>query len=155
MSIGTALATLFEGQNLDFAQTQAAFAEVMAGDATPAQIGALLAALRVKGETPDEIAGAAAAMRAVSLKVEVSADNLVDTCGTGGSGAKLFNISTAAAFVAAAAGAHVAKHGNRKMTSASGSADLLEAAGVNINLTPEQIAHCITEVGVGLKKVKR
>ena len=149
MSIGTALATLFEGQDLDFAQTQAAFSEVMAGYATPAQIGALLAALRVKGETPDEIAGAAAAMRAVSLKVEVSADNLVDTCGTGGSGAKLFNISTAAAFVAAAAGAHVAKHGNRKMTSASGSADLLEAAGVNINLTPEQIAHCITEVGVG------
>ena len=79
MSIGTALATLFEGQDLDFAQTQAAFSEVMAGDATPAQIGALLAALRVKGETPEEMAGAAAAMRAVSLKVEVTADNLVDT----------------------------------------------------------------------------
>jgi anthranilate phosphoribosyltransferase len=88
-------------------------------------------------------------MRELSTKVEVSVDYLVDTCGTGGSGAKLFNISTAAAFVAAAAGAHVAKHGNRKMTSQSGSADVLEHAGVNLNLTPEQIAHCISEVGVG------
>jgi anthranilate phosphoribosyltransferase len=107
-------------------------------------------ALRIKGETVAEIAGAAQAMRELSTKVNVEAANLVDTCGTGGSGqAKLFNISTAAAFVAAAAGAHVAKHGNRAMTSRSGSADVLEAAGVNLNLTPAQIGRCIAEVGVG------
>ena len=149
MNIQTALAALFTGTSLTQSDAKSVFLEVMSGNTTPAQIGALLAALRVKGETPEEIAGAAQAMRALSLKVDVTAANLVDTCGTGGSGAKLFNISTAAAFVTAAAGAHVAKHGNRKMTSASGSADLLEAAGVNINLGPEQIAHCIREVGVG------
>jgi anthranilate phosphoribosyltransferase len=121
----------------------------MSGDATPAQIGGLLMALRVKGETAPEIAGAAQTMRELSTRVEVDVPYLVDTCGTGGSGAKLFNISTAAAFVTAAAGAKVAKHGNRKMTSASGSADVLEAAGVNLDLTPAQIAHCISEVGVG------
>ena len=121
-----------------------------AGEATPAQIGGVLMALRARGETAAEIAGAAEAMRAVSLKVDVVAPHLVDTAGTGGSGpAKLFNISTAAAFAAAAAGAHVAKHGNRGMTSASGSADVLEAAGVDLSLRPEQIARCITEVGIG------
>lgn len=149
MNIQTALSQLFDGNSLSQADTKSVFLEVMSGDATPGQIGALLAALRVKGETPAEIAGAAESMRALSLKVDVSVPNLVDTCGTGGSGAKLFNISTAAAFVAAAAGASVAKHGNRKMSSASGSADVLEAAGVNISLSPEQIARCITEVGVG------
>ena len=149
MNIQAALAQLLEGKDLSQDDTKAVFLEVMSGAATSAQIGALLAALRVKGETPEEIAGAAQAMRTLSLKVDVNVPNLVDTCGTGGSGAKLFNVSTAAAFVAAAAGAHVAKHGNRKMSSASGSADLLEAAGVNLNLAPEQIAHCITEVGVG------
>lgn len=149
MNIQTALAQLFAGNSLSQTDTKSVFLEVMSGNTTPAQIGALLAALRVKGETPAEIAGAAESMRALSLKVDVDVPNLVDTCGTGGSGAKLFNISTAAAFVAAAAGAKVAKHGNRKMTSASGSADVLEAAGVNITLAPDQIAHCITEVGVG------
>ncbi len=149
MNIQTALAQLFEGHDLSQQDTREVFLEVMSGNTTPAQLGALLAALRVKGETPAEIAGAAEAMRALSTKVEVEVPYLVDTCGTGGSGAKLFNISTAAAFVAAAAGAKVAKHGNRKITSHSGSADVLEAAGVNIELSPEQIAHCINDVGIG------
>ncbi len=149
MDIKTALAAVAEGHDLAQADTRDVFMTVMSGDATPAQIGGLLMGLRVKGETAEEIAGAAQAMRALSTKVEVDAEYLVDTCGTGGSGAKLFNISTAAAFVAAAAGAKVAKHGNRKMTSQSGSADVLEAAGVNLTLTPEQIGHCISEVGVG------
>ncbi|MCB1683947.1 MAG: anthranilate phosphoribosyltransferase [Pseudomonadales bacterium] len=148
-AIQSALAQLAEGQDLSQEQTQAAFREVMSGRATAAQIGGLLMALRVKGETPAEIAGAAQTMRELSLRVAVEVPYLVDTCGTGGSGAKLFNISTAAAFVAAAAGAKVAKHGNRRMTSVSGSADVLEAAGVNLALQPEQIAHCIREVGVG------
>ncbi len=149
MNITEALARLVEHQNLTQADTQAVFHQIMSGEATPAQIGAFLAAMRVKGETPAELAGAANTMRELSTKVDVEHPNLVDTCGTGGSGSKLFNISTAAAFVAAAAGARVAKHGNRKMTSFCGSADLLEAAGVSLALSPEQILHCINEVGVG------
>jgi len=149
MDIQGALARLAEGKDLSQQETREVFLQVMSGSATPAQIGGLLMAMRVKGETAPEIAGAAEAMRKLSTRVEVNAPYLVDTCGTGGSGRKLFNISTAAAFVAAAAGAHVAKHGNRKMTSASGSADVLEAAGVNLDLTPAQIAQCIREVGVG------
>jgi anthranilate phosphoribosyltransferase len=149
VDVRNALARLAERKNLSQEESRSVFAEVMSGDATPAQIGALLMAFRVKGETAEEIAGAAQTMRALSTRVEVDVPYLVDTCGTGGSGAKLFNISTAAAFVAAAAGAHVAKHGNRKMTSASGSADLLEAAGARLDLTPAQIAQCIREVGVG------
>lgn len=149
MNITQALNQLVDQQDLTQAETEAVFQLIMTGEATPAQIGAFLAAIRVKGETAAEIAGAATTMRALSTRVDVTHDHLVDTCGTGGSGSKLFNISTAAAFVAAAAGAKVAKHGNRKMTSFCGSADLLEAAGVNLTLTPEQIATCITEVGVG------
>jgi anthranilate phosphoribosyltransferase len=150
MDIRAALARLAEGSNLRQAETREVFRLVMTGEATPAQIGGLLMALRVKGETAEEIAGAAEAMRALSTKVEVDVPYLVDTCGTGGSGgAKLFNISTAAAFVAAAAGARVAKHGNRRMSSATGSADVLEAAGVNLHIAPAQIARCISEVGVG------
>ena len=145
----SALARLVERQDLNRAEAEDLFRTIMTGAATPAQTGALLIALRMKGETTDELAGAASVMRELSTRVSVSADHLVDTCGTGGSGAKLFNISTAAAFVAAAAGAHVAKHGNRKASSQSGSADLLEAAGANLAVTPEQIAHCIQEVGVG------
>jgi|TARA_B100000315_G_scaffold170241_1_gene158814 anthranilate phosphoribosyltransferase len=144
-----ALAHLVEGRDLEQEQARATFHLVMSGEASPTQIAALLTALRMKGETAAELAGATQAMRTLSTKVEVDAPHLVDTCGTGGSGIKLFNISTAAAFVVAAAGASVAKHGNRKMTSFSGSADVLEAAGVNIQLTPDQIAHCIREVGVG------
>ncbi|MEC7414205.1 MAG: anthranilate phosphoribosyltransferase [Pseudomonadota bacterium] len=149
MDVPAALQKIVDGNDLSQAEAAAVFHSIMSGDATPAQIGALLAALRVKGESVEEIAGAAATMRALSTKVEVDLPYLVDTCGTGGSGSKLFNISTAAAFVAAAAGAQVAKHGNRKMTSFSGSADVLEAAGVSLALTPEQIASCIRDVGVG------
>ena len=149
MRIEQALYRLFDGDNLSQAETGAVFRQVMSGEATPAQIGGLLAALRVKGETPEEVAGAAQTMREFATRVEVDAPHLIDTCGTGGSGAKLFNISTAAAFVAAAAGALVAKHGNRKMTSFSGSADVLEAAGAHIGLTPAQVAHCVNNVGVG------
>ena len=149
MRIEEALQRLFNRGSLSQSETGAVFRQVMSGEATPAQIGGLLAALHVKGETAEEVAGAAQAMREFATRVEVDVPNLIDTCGTGGSGVKLFNISTAAAFAAAAAGAHVAKHGNRKMTSFSGSADVLEAAGANINLTPAQVAHCIGEVGVG------
>lgn len=149
MDMRAALARLAEGKSLTQGETRDVFQLVMSGQATPAQIGGMLMALRVRGETAEEIAGAAETMRALSTRVDVDVPHLVDTCGTGGSGAKLFNVSTAAAFVAAAAGAHVAKHGNRKMSSASGSADVLEAAGVNLALTPAQIARCISEVGVG------
>lgn len=149
-SVQRLLAELAQGHDLSRVNAHALFGAIMSGDATPAQIGAALAALRVKGETVDEITGAALAMRERSTKVEVDVPYLIDTCGTGGSGAaKLFNISTAAAFVAAAAGAHVAKHGNRAASSRSGSADVLEAAGVNLGLTPEQIGRCIRDVGVG------
>ena len=150
MEVSSILETLLQGRGLQQAQAKAAFDDIMAGACTPAQIAALLVGLKAKGETVAEIAGAAEAMRAVSAKVEVSAPNLVDTCGTGGSGsAKRFNISTAAAFVAAAAGARVAKHGNRGMSSNSGSADVLEAAGADLQLAPEQVGRCIHEVGVG------
>lgn len=123
--------------------------EVMTGVATPAQIGAFLIALRMKGETLDEITGAAMVMRELASPVEIDVDYLVDTCGTGGDGANLFNISTASAFVVAAAGGRVAKHGNRGVSSASGSADVLEAAGINLDIDPEQVARCIREIGVG------
>ncbi|MET0100438.1 MAG: anthranilate phosphoribosyltransferase [Sedimenticola sp.] len=122
---------------------------IMTGGATPAQIGGFLIGLRMKGETVSEIAAAASVMRELATKVEVSSDHLVDTCGTGGDASGTFNISTASAFVTAAAGASVAKHGNRSISSKSGSADVLEAAGVNLNLTPEQVAQCVDEVGVG------
>lgn len=150
MNIPEVLDALAAGRDLQRTEAKAVFDAIMAGDATPAQIGAVLLGLKAKGETVDEIAGAAMAMRAVSTKVAASAPNLVDTCGTGGSGgAKRFNISTAAAFAAAAGGAHVAKHGNRAMSSKSGSADALEAAGVNLDLSPEQVGRCIAEAGVG------
>ncbi len=144
------IASLAEGKDLAHADARTLFGIIMSGGATDAQIGGVLMALRVKGETVEEIAGAAEAMRERSTKVVVDIPYLVDTCGTGGSGkAKLFNVSTAAAFVAAAAGAKVAKHGNRAASSKSGSADVLEAAGVNLKLEPAQIARCIREVGVG------
>ena len=150
MQMRDALGTLVAGRNLDRNDTRSVFDTIMAGDATPAQIAGVLIGLKAKGETVEEITGAVEAMRAVSTKVDVDVPNLVDTCGTGGSGAaKRFNISTAAAFVAAAAGAHVAKHGNRGASSASGSADVLEAAGANVELEPDQVGRCIREVGVG------
>jgi len=122
---------------------------IMTGGATPAQIGGFLVGLRMKGETVNEIAAAAAVMRELATRVAVKGEHVVDTCGTGGDACGTFNISTASAFVAAAAGANVAKHGNRSVSSKSGSADVLEAAGVNLNLTPEQVAQCIEKVGVG------
>ena len=123
---------------------------IMGGQLTPAQIAAVLIALRMKGETVDEIAASAAVMRELSTKVNVKhTGHLVDTCGTGGDGAQTFNISTTSAFVAAAAGARVAKHGGRSVSSTCGSADVLEKLGVNVNLTPEQVAQCVDNIGVG------
>src|ERR1700749_2402929 len=122
---------------------------IMAGEATPAQIGGFLVALRLKGETADEIAGCAEAMRAHVLPVRPTRADLVDTAGTGGDGGKTFNISTAAALVAAAAGAGGAKHGNRSISSQSGSADVLESLGFELELPPERIAQSIDELGFG------
>ncbi|MCC5886149.1 MAG: anthranilate phosphoribosyltransferase [Gammaproteobacteria bacterium] len=155
MEIRDALETLLAGRDLSRSDAKGLIQALMTGKATPAQIGGVLVALRAKGETVDEITGAAETMRALATRVTVDVPHLVDTCGTGGSGKKLFNVSTAAAFVTAAAGAHVAKHGNRGMTSASGSADVLEAAGVNLALTPEQVGRCISEVGVGFLFAQR
>ncbi|HHS99436.1 MAG TPA: anthranilate phosphoribosyltransferase [Thiomicrospira sp.] len=124
--------------------------KLMSGKATPAQIGAILTALRMKGETLEEITAAVQVMRSLATPVRVSdKSKLVDTCGTGGDGANTFNISTACAFVVAAAGGTVAKHGNRSISSKSGSADVLEAAGVDLTITPEEVAECINETGVG------
>jgi anthranilate phosphoribosyltransferase len=151
MIVQHSIQQLVERRDLSQADMHAAMMGVMTGEATPAQIGAFLVALRMKGETVAEITAAAQVMRELSSKVElhVTRKHLVDTCGTGGSGIPLFNISTASAFVVACAGGFVAKHGNRSVTSKSGSADLLEAAGVNLTLTPEQVAKCVNEIGVG------
>ncbi len=124
--------------------------QVMAGELTPAQIAGLLVALRIKGETIDEIAAAASVMRELSTKVSIqNSAHLIDTCGTGGDGIQTFNVSTVSAFVAAAAGAKVAKHGGRSVSSTCGSADVLEALGVNVNQTPEQVANCVNTIGLG------
>lgn len=149
MDIKKALNQLVARIDLDIDEMAATMREVMTGAATPAQIGAFLIALRMKGETLDEITGAAMVMRDLSTKVDVEAEYLVDTCGTGGDGANLFNVSTASAFVVAAAGGRVAKHGNRGVSSSAGSADVLEAAGIKLDITPEQVARCIKEIGVG------
>ena len=138
-----------ERRDLSEQEAAAALDDVMSGDATSAQTAALLTALRLKGETVDEIVGLARTMRAKSLHVETGLDRLADTCGTGGSGKQTFNVSTAVAFVVAGCGVPVAKHGNRAMTSNSGSADVLEALGAKIDLGPEQVAQLIDEVGVG------
>ena len=122
---------------------------IMTGEATPAQVGGFLIGLRMKGESIDEIAAAAGVMRELASKVEVDKDHLVDTCGTGGDSSGSFNISTASAIVVAAAGGKVAKHGNRSISSKSGSADVLETAGVNLEISPEQVASCVNEIGVG------
>jgi anthranilate phosphoribosyltransferase len=123
--------------------------QIMTGEATPAQIGGFLIGLRMKGETIEEIAAAAAVMRSLSAQVKVDVPYLVDTCGTGGDQSKIFNVSTGSAFVCAAAGAQVAKHGNRSVSSSSGSADLLERPGARLDLSPEQVGACIREVGLG------
>ncbi len=122
---------------------------VMNGEATDAQIGAFLMGLRLKSETIDEITGATEVMRELATGVTVQAEPLIDIVGTGGDGSNLFNVSSASAFVVAAAGGYVAKHGNRGVSSKSGSADLIEKAGINLNMTPEQVARCIEQIGVG------
>ncbi len=141
-------ALVAQGRHLTEDEAAAAMADIMNGEATPAQIGAFIIALRMKGETVDEITGMARVMRAKALKVPVEGP-VIDTCGTGGDGSGSFNVSTAAAFVAAGAGVRVAKHGNRAMSSHSGSADVLEALGARIDLSPEQVAACIREAGIG------
>ncbi len=135
------------GRDLSQSEAAAAMEEMMTGEATPAQVAALLTALRMKGESVDEIAGMANVMREKSLRVTAPGP-LLDTCGTGGDGQNTFNVSTAAAFVCAGAGVHVAKHGNRAATSASGTADVLESLGAAIDLTPEQVESCIDRAGI-------
>ena len=147
--IKEAIAKLVEGIDLTQQEAEAVMGQVMEGEATPSQISAFLTALRIKGETVEEIAGCARAMRSSAIKVITRPGQLVDTCGTGGDGAATFNISTTVAFVAAGAGLSVAKHGNRAISSRCGSADLLESLGVKIDLGPKEIARCIEEVGIG------
>lgn len=149
MNIKQALNQLVNRIDLSTDEMIAVMREIMTGGATPAQIGGFLVALRMKGETIDEITGAATVMRELATPVVIDLPYLVDTCGTGGDGANLFNVSTAGAFVVAAAGGKVAKHGNRSISSSTGSADVLEAAGINLNITPEQVARCVKEIGVG------
>jgi anthranilate phosphoribosyltransferase len=147
--IQQALQHVLDGRDLSRDETREVMGEIMVGEATPAQIGGFLVALRAKGETADEIAGCAEAMRSHVLAVRPRRDDLVDTAGTGGDGARTINISTAAALVAAAAGAAVAKHGNRAVSSASGSADVLEALGFSLEQEPRRIEQSIDELGFG------
>ena len=150
MTIKAALQKLIQRENLTHEEMLSIMRKVMKGDFTPAQIAGLLIGLRVKVETVDEIAAAAQVMRELVSKVNVqNSANLVDTCGTGGAANKAFNVSTCSAFVAAGAQARIAKHGNRAASSKSGSADVLEALGVNIQLQAEQVARCVNEVGIG------
>ena len=147
--ISEALQRLSAGRDLEESEARVVLLEIMGSRAGEAQTAAFLSALRVKGETAAEIVGMARAMSELAEKVEVDADVILDTCGTGGDGAQTFNISTAAALVAAGAGVTVAKHGNRSATSQCGSADVLEALGVQIDLAPEQVSRCIAEAGIG------
>ena len=150
MNYAQTLTKLIDCQDLPFAEMRELMASIMGGQLTHAQIAAVLTALRTKGETVAEIAAAATVMRELSTKVNVKPSaHLIDTCGTGGDGAQTFNISTASALVAAAAGAQVAKHGGRSVSSTCGSADALEKLGVNVNLTPDQVAQCVEQIGVG------
>ncbi|HYQ72320.1 MAG TPA: anthranilate phosphoribosyltransferase [Gammaproteobacteria bacterium] len=149
MDLPAALASVVEYRDLTANDMEAVMRLIMTGQATPAQIGGFLVGLRMKGETVDEIVAAARVMRELATNVEVGGPHLVDTCGTGGDGSGTFNISTASALVAAAAGARVAKHGNRSVSSSSGSADVLESAGVKLDLSAQQVASCIEQVGVG------
>ncbi|MDH5785570.1 MAG: anthranilate phosphoribosyltransferase [Chromatiales bacterium] len=149
MDMQGAIKAVTERRDLSADEMQQVMRAIMTGEATPAQIGGFLIGLRMKGETVDEIAAAAGVMRELASGVKVAGDHVVDTCGTGGDAASTFNISTTSAFVVAAAGGTVAKHGNRSISSKSGSADVLEAAGVNLNITPEQVGKCVQQVGVG------
>ena len=149
MEIQAAIKSVMARQDLSVDDMTSIMQQIMTGECTPSQIGGFLVGLRMKGETVDELSAAARVMRDLSTRVEVECANLVDTTGTGGDSSGSFNISTASAIVAAAAGAHVAKHGNRSMTSNSGSADVLEAAGVRLDISPQKIAECIEQSGVG------
>ena len=150
MAFAPTLNQLINGQDLSFVEMQALMRQVMSGELTHAQMAAVLVALRIKGESVDEIAAAANVMRELSTKVATQASpHLIDTCGTGGDGIQTFNVSTVSALVAAAAGAKVAKHGGRSVSSSCGSADVLEALGVNVNLTPAQVANAVEEIGIG------
>ncbi|MDV2078542.1 anthranilate phosphoribosyltransferase [Marinobacter xestospongiae] len=149
MDIKQALNRIVASLDLNREEMKDVMRLVMKGEATDAQIGALLMGLRIKSETIEEITGATEVMRELATGVTINADPLVDIVGTGGDGANLFNVSSAASFVVAAAGGYVAKHGNRAVSSKSGSADLLEKAGINLNMAPEQVARCVEEIGVG------
>ncbi|WP_456444259.1 anthranilate phosphoribosyltransferase [Thiolapillus sp.] len=150
MNMKQAIARVIEKQDLGADEMTAVMRTIMTGGATPAQIGGFLIGLRMKGETVMEITAAASVMRELAAGVDISGlDHAVDIVGTGGDASGTFNVSTASMFVAAAAGCHVAKHGNRSVSSKSGSADALEAAGIRLDLSPEQVAHCVREVGVG------
>ena len=149
MNIQQALELLIERKDLQAADMESVMRQVMTGEATPAQIGGFLIALRMKGETVDEVAAAAKVMRTLASGVSLEHADAIDIVGTGGDSTSTFNVSTCSAIVAAAAGARVAKHGSRSVSSKSGAADLLEEAGVNIDLTPEQVAHCVDELQLG------
>ena len=149
MDIHTALGRISEKQDLSTEEMVAVMRQIMSAGATDVQIGAFLYGLRMKGETIDEITGGVQVLREFASGVQVGGSNLVDIVGTGGDGANLFNVSTAACFVVAAAGGQVAKHGNRSVSSSSGSADVLEAAGVRLDISPDQVALCVNEIGIG------
>ena len=150
MNINQAIKAVIEKKNLNESDMLDVMNSIMTGQTTDAQIGAFLVGLSMKGETIEEITASAKVMRSLATPVEIKSNKyLVDTCGTGGDGLGLFNISTASAFVVAAAGGKVAKHGNRSISSKSGSADVLESAGVNLNLSPSRISECIAQIGVG------
>jgi len=150
MNINQAIKAVIEKKNLNESDMHDVMNSIMTGQTTDAQIGAFLVGLSMKGETIEEITASAKVMRSLATPVEIKSNKyLVDTCGTGGDGLGLFNISTASAFVVAAAGGKVAKHGNRSISSKSGSADVLESAGVNLNLSPSLISDCIMQIGVG------
>ena len=149
MDIQKAINNIINNINLSREDMHSIMQTIMSGEATPAQIGGFLVALRIKGETVDEITAAAEVMRELATKVDLDKTNLIDTCGTGGDSSNTFNISTTSAFVVAASGAKVAKHGNRSVSSKSGSADVLEAAGINIELDAKQVTSCIENVGIG------
>ncbi len=148
LTIQQAIAAIIDGRELKRNEARGVMDQIMDGLATPAQIGSLITALRMKGETIEEITGFAESMRSKSFRVETEREDLLDTCGTGGDGANTFNISTASAIVAAAGGVRVAKHGNRAMSSKSGSADVLEALGVHIGLNSVQAAQCLFRIGI-------
>jgi anthranilate phosphoribosyltransferase len=149
MNIQHVLQKLLDKQNLTFNEMREVMHFIMSGNATNVQTGAFLIALRCKGETIDEIAASVDVMRELANKVTIQGEHIIDTCGTGGDGANTFNISTTCAFVVAAAGGQVAKHGNRSVSSRCGSADLLEVAGVNLDLTAAQVTQCVNDIGVG------